>query len=208
MITGFFLGLSVGPTCLATCLPAMVPVLIGEERGRSFSAATVLKFLGGRFIGYLLFGLLAWFLGNRIAAPVFETHVGRGAIYLGMAAALAIFCAMKLKTGDCCAAQSAKKSFLRLPVFLGGTPTALGLLTGLSVCPPFVVATTEAAQFDQAWRSMGYFVAFFLGTSLYFLPTVLLGEFTRFEKARIVARLCAATLAVYYAYLGLVAMLA
>ena len=64
MIRGLLLGLAVGPTCLASCVPAMVPVLIGTDQGRRISGLLTAKFLAGRLIGYLLFGLLAWGLGN------------------------------------------------------------------------------------------------------------------------------------------------
>ena len=65
MIRGLLLGLAVGPTCLASCVPAMVPVLIpAQTRGGVFPVSLTAKFLAGRLIGYLLFGLLAWGLGN------------------------------------------------------------------------------------------------------------------------------------------------
>ena len=64
MIRGLLLGLAVGPTCLASCVPAMVPVLIGTDQGRRISGLLTAKFLAGRLIGYLLFGLLAWAWGT------------------------------------------------------------------------------------------------------------------------------------------------
>ena len=67
MMQGFLLGLAVAPTCLAYCVPVVVPYLLGE--GRERSAPVRLRhgqFLGGRLCGYLAFAVLAWLVHQML----------------------------------------------------------------------------------------------------------------------------------------------
>lgn len=46
----------------------------------------------------------------------------------------------------------------------------LGFLTGINVCPPFILAFSDAAFFTDIFSSILYFIAFFIGTAIYFMP--------------------------------------
>ena len=62
------LGLSSGIFCLGYCYPILGPIMFSSEerRGWSRAAQSLGLFLAGRLIAYLIFGLLAGLLGQRV----------------------------------------------------------------------------------------------------------------------------------------------
>jgi hypothetical protein len=80
---------------------------------------------------------------------------------------------------------------------------ALGLLTGLNLCPPFVAAAVRAAQTHSLPAALGFFALFFAGTLVWFLPFVGIGAARRFTAVPVVARFTAGLVALYYGGRGL-----
>ena len=89
-----------------------------------------------------------------------------------------------------------------------GLPVILGLATGVSICPPFVLALTEVAGAPSLVDSLTYFAAFFVATSLYFVPALALGPLARRDVVALVARLAATIAAAYYLYRGALMLVA
>jgi ABC-type nickel/cobalt efflux system permease component RcnA len=71
-----------------------------------------------------------------------------------------------------------------------GFALTVGLLTGMSICPPFVAAITQAAMTGSPVSSMVYFLFFFVGTSIFIVPLFLSGLLARIGELRIAARIC------------------
>jgi sulfite exporter TauE/SafE len=193
------LGISSGPACLASCGPVLFPCLVAERQGGRATPAILARFLAGRFGGYVLFAGIAWSLGW----PLERYPQARAGIFaaanLALSAALAWY-ARQLREPPvaACPAHCAKRL---------AAPAAVGLFTGLNLCPPFVAAAVRAAENPSLWYSLLFFSVFFLATAILFIPAVALGLFSRFAAAAAVARLTMFLLAGYYAYLGLVALL-
>jgi len=82
----------------------------------------------------------------------------------------------------------------------------MGLLTGLSLCPPFLAAIAGATVQATLASSLLFFFSFFLATSLYVTPFPLAGLLGRAPAIRTTARLAAGIMAIYYAYRGLIMM--
>jgi hypothetical protein len=80
----------------------------------------------------------------------------------------------------------------------------VGLATGVNLCPPFVAAGVRAAENASLWGALLFFFLFFLGTSVWFVPSVSIGLLRRFEAVSAVARLTLFLLAAYYGYLAVV----
>jgi hypothetical protein len=78
----------------------------------------------------------------------------------------------------------------------------MGLLAGLKVCPPMLLAFTDATGAGTLAGSLSIFLPFFLGTSVYFIPIVLVGAFRRVAELRMVARFAAIVVAAWYVYVG------
>jgi hypothetical protein len=85
-------------------------------------------------------------------------------------------------------------------------PVALGLLTGLNVCPPFLLAFASAAEMESLWGCLLFFLTFFAGTSIYLIPLSGLGLLRRHDFLRPIGRLAAGVIGVYYLCLGLLAI--
>ena len=198
------LGIGVGPVCLASCGPLLAPWLIEQRRGLKQAARQLAAFLIARYGGYMLFATGAW--GAGLALPQgTQTSVYAGA-HLLLAVVLVQYAVGRWKQGEC-AAAGANHGI----VTIGDKPSsswgfALGFLTGLSLCPPFLAAGLRAAELRSLPLALLFFSLFFLGTAVWFLPLATLGWFRWKQPAAWMARLLLFLLAAYYAYVGLIAL--
>jgi sulfite exporter TauE/SafE len=201
---GFLLGLASGTTCLTFCAPVLVPFLLEGKDVRQ-NLVTLLKFLGGRLGGYMLFGLLAWATGSLLLEATRYQSLVIGAAYVGLAALLLVAVLRKKAPSTTCALGEAQAKLSRWPALLeaGLLPVAMGLLAGLKICPPLLLAFTNAASTGTLAGSLVFFLAFFLGTSIYFIPLSFLGAFAHVSALQIVGKFAAAIVALYYLYAGI-----
>ena len=183
------LGLASGPACMASCGPVVVPTLLAERAGWRLNARYLSSFLGARFLGYLLFAAVAWELGALVSFPPAPRLLVVGAIHLLLACVLLWYA---YSAGRACARPRPSSDL----VTIGATrkrgvsgAAALGFLTGLSLCPPFVTAGVRAAQLRSAAAAVLFFAAFFVGTSVWFAPFVSFGWVRRNEALTTVARM-------------------
>lgn len=198
---GFLLGLANGTSCLAQCAPVLIPYLLSAGNNAHKNLATLLQFMGGRLLGYLLFALLAWTVSGLLLATGRYQSLLVGATYIGLSALLlAAVLRQKPPTSDACNLPKARAWFRRWPAFI---PWGMGLLAGLKMCPPLLLAFTNAASSGTLGGGLLLFFMFFLGTSLYFLPLPLLGALTRISNVRHVGKFAAAIVALYYLISGI-----
>jgi hypothetical protein len=126
-----------------------------------------------------------------------------GSIYAMLACVLMIYGFRSSSNG--CAARSTGSRFAcfasRWPQAM---PALLGLLTGLSLCPPFIAALAGATGQSSLFSSLLLFASFFTATSLYIIPFSFAGLLGRSQAVRITARLAAGIVGCYYLYSGLV----
>jgi hypothetical protein len=79
----------------------------------------------------------------------------------------------------------------------------MGLLTGLNLCPPFLLAFAAAGENPTLTHSLLFFLSFFLGTTLFFLPIPLLGACKCIPSLKIIGKLAAVVMSIYYFYTGM-----
>lgn len=197
------LGLMSGPACVASCGPVVVPTLLAEHSGLRLHGRYLFTFLATRLCGYLLFAALAWEFGNLATLPTSARSLVFGPIHLLLAGALLRYAYSVGRTCD----HSCKSAEL---VTIGAAgnhripgAAALGFLTGVSLCPPFVAAGVRAAEATSMVAAVLFFAAFFLGTSIWFVPFAALGWVRRNEAVITVARMAMVLIALYYFYAGL-----
>jgi len=134
MMQGFLLGLANGTTCLALCVPVLVPFLLQEGRNVRQNLVTLVKFLGGRLGGYVVFGLVAWATGNVLVTAVKHQGLVIGTAYVGLSVLLLVAVLRKQAPAPgACAFKGAQVTFSRWPALL---PVGMGFLAGLRICPP------------------------------------------------------------------------
>jgi len=184
---GVLLGLATWGICAASCLPILGPLMLGEKRRLRTSLGVFLEFMLGRLAGYLLFGVTAGYVGGL---DVFHQPGTRSTIftaYIVLGGAMLLFAAHEgTRPGHVCNALSWVGRHVRFPF-------VLGFLLGINLCPPFIVAITATLGLGGALRGAAYFLGFFLGTSLYMTPCVLLGLASASRVMRSVGKIaCAA----------------
>ena len=197
------LGLASGPACIASCGPVIVPSLLAEKTGFRISTRYLGVFLSTRLTGYLLFALIAWQLGTMASLPETPRSIVFGAVHLSLAVVLLWYAhAVGRQCSHGCAGSELVT--IGLPG-KRGVPGAgmLGFLTGISLCPPFVAAGVRAAELSSAAAAVLFFAAFFLGTSIWFVPFIGFSCIRRNEAVITVARMAMVLIALYYGYLGL-----
>jgi sulfite exporter TauE/SafE len=201
-LDGFILGLSNGVACIATCAPVLIPYLLGEGKGIVRNYWVTGQFLFGRLLGYLLFAGFAWTISSTILQEVVLRNIIIGIAYI-LFSVLLIFYGFFMNNNNSCKAACNKNKYERLlaisPALL---PVAAGLATGLSFCPPFLLAFTGATEQTSLVMSLLFFFSFFLGTSLLFVLAPFVGVLSRFSVLQIVGKMAAGIMGLYYLYAG------
>ena len=204
----FLLGLSNGVICIGYCAPVLVPYLMGQRSGILANVSIVARFLAGRLAGYLIFSFAARAFHISLSRSPFTRDLIVGSMYIILSVLLVLYGFRHREGTGACAARD-PGSFLSKAVALWPplAPAVLGLLTGLTICPPFLLAFTAAAQKTSLAGSVAFFIFFFCGTSVFFIPFPLIGSLSRINVLSTVGRLAAGIVGIYYFYAGLMLLL-
>lgn len=171
---GLLLGLSTGTSCLVLCGPVVLPYILGEGTSVKKSLIDILLFLGSRFFAYMMLGLIAALIGQTFLNGELYQHMITGSAYMILSVMLVVYSFIKIR--HICAVKPFSGALIhRADRRTIAIPIVGGLVTGLSFCPALLLAFTGAASQDSLSGSLGYFIFFYLGTSVYFLPLMLLG---------------------------------
>jgi len=190
LVQPFFLGISVGIFCFTYCVPFIAPYLVSEERKFGKNFKIILEFILGRLGGYILFGAIFGYLGERVNNQTVNLILIFSLIILSI---LLIFYALGFlkPKGIFCSAKYVK--------FREKSPILMGFLMGINICPPFLMSLAYVFTLHSVLRGMIYFLMFFLGTTIYFLPVTFLGFLGKMKEFRLIARI--AGLVVGFAFL-------
>jgi hypothetical protein len=200
---GFLLGLANGVSCLSNCAPVLLPLILAGGLKVTGNCRILGAFLGGRLCGYLLFSLAAWATNRLIFENLGHRSLVFGATYT-MLSSLMIYYALSSNNLSCAgSSKGLRASLLKKPAFF---PAGMGFLTGVSPCPPFLLAFAGAAASGSLGGSLLFFFTFFLGTAIYFIPFPFLGFFGNFTALRTVGRFAAVIVALYFFYLGVLSL--
>jgi hypothetical protein len=155
----------------------------------------------------MIFAVVAWELGALVSLPPTPRLLMMGVVYLLLACVLIGYA---ISARRICAQPCAQSKLVHIGESknrgLAGA-ASLGLLTGLNLCPPFVVAGIRAAQLGSMAAALLFFAVFFLGTSIWFVPFVGLGCVVRNQAVITVARMAMVLIALYYLSMGIAMLL-
>lgn len=188
----FILGLSVGIYCFTYCIPFIASFMVTEERKKKENFLIVLKFIFGRFLGYLTFGAIFGYLGERINIESVNSVL---IIALMLLSLVLIFHALGLM-------RTKRFSFCRkIRKYNPKLPLLMGFLMGINICPPFLMSLAYVFTLHSTLKGIIYFLMFFIGTSLYFLPIFFLGYLNKMRDFQKVGRISAFIVGVsFFAY--------
>ncbi len=201
------LGFSSGLACLAACGPILLPWLAATGAGWAGTTTRLAGFLAGRLAGYLGFAVVAWIIGLALPLGGAAGVVLAALVDAALGAVLIVFAVRTTAPVPCVARPVGLRS--RWAAGLRSSalgPAALGLLTGLNLCPPFVAAAVRAAELHSLPGALTFFALFFAGTLVWFLPFLGLGALRGLRAVPVVARFTAALVGVYYGGRGVLTL--
>ncbi len=164
MAESFILGLSSGSACLVTCGMVMFPYLMAESAGIRRIAADLSVFLLTRFLIYFILATLAYYFGQVIFSSRIVRSYLPGILYMAFAVMLVWYSLGRNRKKECPARIVTTVDNNKLVPFL------LGIVNSLGFCPALLIILTSGAVQDSLLNSYLSFLAFFAGTSLWFLP--------------------------------------
>lgn len=190
---GFLLGIATGTTCLATCGPIYAPYLMLSGSSLRSSLLVLLEISGGRFVTYLLVGLIAGLLSKSLNVLGDRTWFTAIA-YIAFSLYLLYTALRTRRRKQCCQTSKWQAAMQR--------PLVLGLLTGINFCPSFLLAFTKAVSLSGPLAGMALFGAFFVGTSLFLLPLACFGVFGQKALFKRIAQVSAIGVAAWFIVQG------
>jgi sulfite exporter TauE/SafE len=185
---GFILGLATGTTCFVTCGPIYAPYLMQVNRTWQSSLLVILELSAGRFFSYLIIGALAGAFGRAIAD---EQRIPLTIIAYLLFSSFLIVSSLRSHRKERCCSVGRWYSFAERPLLLG-------VVTGINLCPPFLVAFTRAVDNAGVFAGMLFFTAFFAGTTLFLLPLALAGVAGQRIHLRRVARIASVGVGIWF----------
>jgi hypothetical protein len=170
MTDSFILGLSSGSACLVTCGIVMFPYLMSGSAGLKRIAVDLSVFMVTRLVIYFLLATLAWSFGQAIFTNPLMKNVVPGILYIVFAVMLVWYSIGRNRKTDCPAKIVTTVNNRKLiPIFLG-------VVNSLGFCPALLIILTKGATQSTVVQSYIAFLAFFAGSSLWFLPLPLAGK--------------------------------
>ena len=156
----FLLGLANGTVCLAFCAPVLIPFLLAEGKTTPANFGLMGEFLLGRLVGYLGFGAIAWITNSLILAKTSFREMVMGGVYMILAVFLVAF-SLRPEHKPCGGQWLTRQSGRFHSDISQWFSLVLGLLTGLNLCPPFLLAFAGAAGSGSLGSSVFLLLMFF-----------------------------------------------
>ena len=205
MLQGLLLGLSNGAVCIGNCAPVILPYMLSGGKTVQSNFIDLFIFLAGRFSGYLVFAALAFFTRKII----FRDPVLGGrfmAVSAALLGAALIFYNLWQSKRKC---EWQRKGNLLKNRFIGNLrcyPWVLGLITGINICPPFLLVFTEAINSNSLGKSISFLSAFFVGTSVFFIPFPFIGSLAQNDKIKTLGEATLYLTGGYYLVKGIISL--
>jgi sulfite exporter TauE/SafE len=175
MTDSLILGLSSGSACLATCGMVMFPYLMAGSSGVKRIAVDLSLFLITRFVIYFILATLSWYFGQALFSNPVVRNIVPGILYIFFAVMLIWYSIGKNRSPNCPATIVKTINNNRL------VPILLGLINSLGFCPALFIILTKGATQGTLVQSYLAFLAFFIGSSIWFLPLPLAGKIRKKE---------------------------
>jgi hypothetical protein len=180
MTDSFILGLSSGSACLVTCGMIMFPYLMAGSAGVKQIASDLSVFLLTRLIVYFILATIAWYFGQAIFTTTTVRNYLPGVLYIIFAALLIWYSIDKNRKRDCPAAIVKNVDNRKL------VPVFLGIVNSIGFCPALLIILTKGATQLTLTQSYLAFLAFFAGSSFWFIPLPFAGMVKRRQVLQII----------------------
>ncbi|MEN6396948.1 MAG: sulfite exporter TauE/SafE family protein [Methanoregula sp.] len=197
VLSGVLLGLSTGIFCLASCAPVFVPFMMAEDRPLRRNLFILGELAAGRLCAYLLVGGAIGFLAGLVETGFLKRIAGAALVAVSL---LLLFFVLGKRSPEPALCRILTSRGVTVPIFFG-------FLTGINVCPPFLLAISAAIAAGSVTGSMLLFFGFFCGTSVYLFVLLPVGLAGRYETIRTVGRVTAVLSGVLFLIIGIMYLL-
>ncbi|GAB6275149.1 MAG: hypothetical protein STSR0004_20140 [Peptococcaceae bacterium] len=156
------------------------------------------ELLLGRLAAYLIIGAAAGSLGGRLEGPFFRTVTGASTVIISILFFFYVLTRWRPHLSTC--RWASERSF-RFPV-------AFGFLTGINICPPFLLAISYALSAGSVSTGMLFFGGFFIGTSVFLVLLLPLGCLGKWPDLRLIALMAALLSGAFFFLKGITLLIA
>lgn len=188
VVEGFLLGVTTGHICLATCGPVYSSFLMQHNRKPIRYVTALIEMSAGRFVMYLCIGAVAGLIGTQI--PDIQREYFTVVAYT----LFSVFLLISAFRSNRCDSGCSLPKWNRFAEW----PFVLGLLTGINICPSFLLAFSRSFVLSGPVAGMLFFGAFFIGTSIFLVPLSFIGMFGRKKLFRSIARIASVLVAIWF----------
>jgi hypothetical protein len=175
MIDSLILGLSSGSACVVTCGMVMFPYLMSGSAGIKKITIDLSIFMLTRFVAYFILATFSWYFGQALFTNPVVRNIVPGILYIGLSILLVYYSISKSRKPDCPAKMVTTISNKKL------IPLLLGLVNSLGFCPALFIVLTKGATQSSLMQSYLAFIAFFIGSSVWFIPLPFVGKIKKVE---------------------------
>lgn len=175
MIDSLILGISSGSACVATCGIVMFPYLMSGSAGTRRITIDLSIFMAVRFLVYFILATLSWYFGQALFSNPIVRNIVPGILYIGLSVMLVYYSISKSRKSNCPAKMLTTINNKKL------IPIILGVVNSLGFCPALFIVLTKGATQNSLMQSYLAFTAFFIGSSLWFLPLPFAGKIKKVE---------------------------
>lgn len=170
MLDSLILGVSSGSACVATCGIVMFPYLMSGSAGTKNITVDLSIFMLARFIVYFILATLSWYFGQALFSNPVIRNIVPGILYIGLSIMLVYYSISKSRKANCPAKMFTAINNKKL------IPIILGIVNSLGFCPALFIVLTKGATQNNLMQSYLAFTAFFIGSSIWFLPLPFVGK--------------------------------
>ncbi len=195
MTDAFILGLSTGLYCVSTCFPLILPYTLAASSEKHKNFKIFISFLSGRLAGYIAVGMILGALG-AFSSSYLDPHtsIQLKRISYPIAGVVLLAGGLKLSMPELKICKLYSR-FYKSDI----NALLLGLITGLSLCPPFFAAAARVFGEQSTLGGALYFFIFYLGTSIWFLPLLGVPAIKRVVKPiQLISRTAMILIGIYY----------
>jgi hypothetical protein len=153
----------------------MFPYLMAGSAGVKQIAIDLSIFLFTRFIVYFLLATMAFYFGQALFKNQIVRNIVPGILYIGFSIMLVWYSISNSRNPKCPAKIVRTVNNQRL------IPLFLGVVNSLGFCPALFIIMTKGATQGTLIQSYLAFLAFFIGSSIWFIPLPLAGKIRKKE---------------------------
>ena len=175
----------------------MFPYLMSGAADTRKISIDLSLFLLTRLIGYLFLATLAFYFGQALFSSKVVRNILPGILYILFAVILVWYSIGRHRERNCPARFVTAVNNHKL------VPLLLGVVNSIGFCPALFLILTKGALQDTIVRSYLDFLAFFAGSSLWFLPIPFAGKIRRKEVLKTIGILATGLAGVIFMIKGL-----